>query len=337
LFIIGSYQNTADKFSASVESIEKLVEIGNNLLYKVRAERPRPHLDRKIICSWNGLGLSGISKLATIQDAENKLEYLTIAKKLVDFIRTNLYDSENRKLLRACYGSDEGLSKLEKPVFGLLDDYAFLIKGLLDFYLASFDVSVLYWAKELQDIQDELFWDNHHGGYFYSEANAPNVVVRMKEDHDGAEPCGNSVACHNLIMLGAYFDDKEYKEKATKMGSFFQSINPMGYVLPEMLSAQLMADVGLTMLVVVGPNNDDSRKLLQVASDFYIPGLVSIFLKICSPHDLTRKSVQNFKMVQNKPTVYTCHNKRCNLPITDGDVLHQELSGIYLANKTSTN
>lgn len=181
LFVTGSIEKTADKFNSNQETIEKLLECVNSLLFNVRAERPRPHLDRKIICSWNGLALSGISKLATIQEAPNHLEYLRVAKKLVDFARNNLYDSEQQKLYRACYGEQEGISKLEKPVYGLLDDYAFLIKGLIDYYVASLDVGILYWAKELQDIQDKLFWDKNDGSYFYSEANAPNVVVRMKE------------------------------------------------------------------------------------------------------------------------------------------------------------
>lgn len=64
---------------------------------------------------------------------------------------------------------------------GFLDDYAFLIKGLLDYYKASLDGSALRWAKELQEIQDTLFWDTEHGAYFYSKANSPNVVVRLKD------------------------------------------------------------------------------------------------------------------------------------------------------------
>lgn len=66
-----------------------------------------------------------------------------------------------------------------------MDDYAFLIKGLLDFYLATLDMDALKWAKELQDTQDRLFWDNNNGGYFYSQENSANVILRLKEDHDG--------------------------------------------------------------------------------------------------------------------------------------------------------
>jgi uncharacterized protein YyaL (SSP411 family) len=181
LFVTGSVEKTADKFNSNQDTIEKLLETANALLFNVRADRPRPHLDRKLICSWNGLALSGISKLATITEAPNREEYLTVAKKLIDFIRSYLYNPEQQKLYRTCYGADEGISMSEKPVYGLLDDYSFLIKGLIDYYVASLDIGILYWAKELQDIQDNLFWDKNDGSYFYSEANAKNVVVRMKE------------------------------------------------------------------------------------------------------------------------------------------------------------
>lgn len=71
-------------------------------------------------------------------------------------------------------------------------------------------------------------------------------------DHDGAEPAGNSVAAQNLILLGAYFEDQNFKSKATGLTQYFSNVSPMGYVLPEMLSAFLLEEIGLYMFVVVG-------------------------------------------------------------------------------------
>lgn len=140
----------------------------------------------------------------------------------------------------------------EQPVEGFLDDYSFLIKGLIDYYVASLDVDGLKWAKDLQDTQDRLFWDSEQGGYFYSQANASNVIVRLKEDHDGAEPCANSVAVKNLSLISAYFHDKSYKERACKLLQFFSTTTPFGYALPEMFSAQMMRVDSLAMMVIVG-------------------------------------------------------------------------------------
>lgn len=140
----------------------------------------------------------------------------------------------------------------ERPIEGFLDDYSFLIKGLIDFYMASLDTDALRWAKDLQDTQDRLFSDEEQGGYFYSQANSSNVIVRLKEDHDGAEPCGNSVAARNLPLISAYFHDKSYKARSNKLFEFFSSTTPFGYALPEMFSAQLMRADSLAMMVVVG-------------------------------------------------------------------------------------
>lgn len=118
--------------------------------------------------------------------------------------------------------------------------------------MATVDVDALKFAKDLQDTQDRLFWDNQHGGYFYSQANSANVVVRLKEDHDGAEPCGNSVAARNLLYISAYFHDKSYKERACKLLQFFSSTTPFGYALPEMFSAQVLLADSLAMMVIVG-------------------------------------------------------------------------------------
>lgn len=354
LIIFDDVDEIAEKFSINEDELTNIVEIGNSILHGVRETRPRPHLDRKIITAWNGLVLSGISKLACVNDAPNRDEYLKVASKLIEFLKANSFDTTSRKLLRAVYGEgddNETTAKTDKPIYGFLDDYAFLIKGLIDYYVATLDTSALHWAKELQELQNEYFWDAENGGYFYSEAGAADVIVRMKEDHDGAEPAGNSVAAQNLILLGAYFDDKGFKEKASRLGQYFSNVSPMGYSLPEMLSALLAEDVGLHMMVAVGescrllthsnakfmhvnfisgPNEDETKKFMSVVKDFYVPGLITIPYALDKPDDVTRKSAQQFKMIRNLPTAYCCHNRSCNLPITDPKVLADEFASKYL-------
>lgn len=253
LYVRGSLEQTAEKYGLSTNEIAKILQMGNEILYAEREKRPRPHLDRKIITSWNGLLLIAISKIACISDNPLRKEYLETGKKLIQFVKDHLYDEDEKKLIRVCYGdNNEEEPTVGKPIYGFLDDYAFFIKGLIYFYLASFDISYLHWAKELQELQDKYFWDETNGGYFYSADSQPNVVVRMKEDHDGAEPAGNSVSVQNLILLGGYYEDKQFKEKATAIMNYYSNASPMGYVLPEMLSSLLLEETGLHMVVVVG-------------------------------------------------------------------------------------
>ncbi|XP_055637232.1 spermatogenesis-associated protein 20 isoform X2 [Toxorhynchites rutilus septentrionalis] len=319
LIVYGSVKETAVKFETTPEIVQRILDVGNEVLHEVRDKRPRPHLDTKIICAWNGLILSGLSQLACVKDAPNRDKYLEVAAKLVSFIRENLFDIQSRKLLRSCYGDEsDKATKLENPIHGFIDDYAFLVKGLIDYYRASLDESALRWAKELQEIQDDLFWDQSCGAYFYSEANSPNVAVRLKEDHDGAEPCGNSVSAHNLLLLGDYFDDDSFREKAKKLFSYFSNVTPFGYVLPEMMSAMLLEEHGRDMLVVVGPDGPEAKSLTDAVRSFYIPGLVIIRLDPTKPNQrMGGKKVDSFRMIQDSPTAYLCRNKVCQLPLTE--------------------
>lgn len=192
------------------------------------------------------------------------------------------------------------------------------------------DKSALLWAKELQNTQDKLFWDTKNHGYFYSKENAANVIVRLKDDHDGAEPSGNSVSATNLLLLSEYFDDSSYKSTATKLFEFFSGTNPFGYVLPEMMSALLLFDSGLTNITVVGPDTDETIRMLDVARNFYVPGLVIVHSVPGNDQQLTKQSASQYQMVNDKATAYLCHDGTCEPPITSTATLSESLSRKYL-------
>ena len=90
---------------------------------------------------------------------------------------------------------------------GFADDYAFVIQGLLDLYEASFEVSWLQFAIELQETQDRLFFDKEGGGYFSGTGNDPSILLRLKENNDSAEPAASSVAALNLLRLAQFRHD----------------------------------------------------------------------------------------------------------------------------------
>lgn len=192
------------------------------------------------------------------------------------------------------------------------------------------DKSALLWAKDLQTTQDKLFWDTKNHGYFYSKADAVNVIVRLKDDHDGAEPCGNSVAAANLLLLSEYFDDDSYKSTATKLFKFFSGTDPFGYALPEMMSSLLLFDSGLTNITVVGPDTIETTKLIDAARDFYVPGLVIIHSVPGNETQLTKQSAAQYQMVDDRATAYLCHNGTCEPPITSAEKLTESLSRKYL-------
>ncbi|KAH8233535.1 hypothetical protein KR026_009558 [Drosophila bipectinata] len=355
LIVKGSDEETCSNFNLEAEPLEKLLNTANDILHVLRDQRPRPHLDTKIICAWNGLVLSGLSKLANCGTAMRQ-QYMKTAKDLLEFLRKEMYDSERKLLLRSCYGvavGDPMLEKNESEIEGFLDDYAFLIKGLLDYYKASLDLSALHWAKELQETQDKLFWDEQNGAYFFSKLDSPNVIVRLKDgmymnidiqyafsrfplstDHDGAEPCGNSVSARNLTLLSHYYDEDAYLQRAGKLLNFFADVAPFGHALPEMLSALLLHENGLDLVAVVGPDSDDTKRFVEICRKFYIPGMIILHVDPQHPDDASNQRVQKkFKMVNGKTTVYICHDRVCRMPVTDPAQLEQNLMANFFTER----
>ncbi|SPP74731.1 spermatogenesis-associated protein 20 [Drosophila guanche] len=336
LIVRGSDEDTCSNFDLLPAKLDKLLETANDILHVLRDQRPRPHLDTKIICAWNGLMLSGLSKLANCGTAKRE-EYMKAAKELLDFLRKEMYDPEQKLLLRSCYGvavGDPTLEKMDSQIDGFLDDYAFLIKGLLDYYKSSLDLSALRWAKELQETQDKLFWDEQNGAYFFSQQNAPNVIVRLKEGDDGAEPCGNSVAARNLTLLSHYYDEETYLQRATKLLNFFADVSPFGYALPEMLSALLLHENGLDLVAVVGPDSDDTNRFVEICRKFFIPGMIILHVDPLHPDDACNQRVQKkFKMVNGKTTVYICHDRVCRMPVTDPTQLEENLMANFFTER----
>ena len=174
-------------------------------LFDIRAKRVRPLLDTKILTAWNGLMIRGYADAARVL---KKPEYSQIGAKAADFALNNLVDKDGR-LFRTY---SDGKAKLN----GYLIDYACLIDGLIGLHRADGDQKWLDAAKRLQAKQDELFWDEKNGGYFYTSKDHETLLVRSKRVYDNAMPAGNSVAATNLIYLAKALKDDALKEKAHK-------------------------------------------------------------------------------------------------------------------------
>lgn len=328
LIVRNSMKDTCESFEISEENLKILLDTVNEILHKVRDKRPRPHLDTKIITSWNGLVLSGLAKLACCCDisVDKRNEYIQAARNLVAFLRKYSFDKDHNVLLRSVYGEEDTIANLQsETIHGFVDDYAFLIKGLLDYYKASLDFPALEWAKELQDIQNQHFLDEKDGGYFYSQADKPNIIIRLKENYDGAEPTGNSVSARNLVLLSHYFDIAEYKTMADKTFNSFAETEMFAYILPEMMSGLLLHEHGLDLVAVIGPDSEETTKFVNICRQFYIPGMIIVHVDPQSPSEFQKRANDKFKMINDKTTVYICHNKVCRLPVTDPEKLEDNL------------
>ncbi|XP_046422311.1 spermatogenesis-associated protein 20 isoform X1 [Neodiprion fabricii] len=324
LIVYGSLAETAEHFDLSFEDVNNYLQKAREILYQVRLKRPRPHLDDKIVTSWNGLIISGLSRAGF---ALNNKNYIEFAVKAAAFVERYLFDAENGLLLRSCYNGGGGIiTQTSVPINGFHGDYCFMVQGLLDLYEATLDTHWLEFAEKLQDIQDNLFWDPVAGGYFATTEEDRTAILRLKDDHDGAEPSSNSIACRNLLRLNAYLDHAEFNDKSSKiLIASRESLTRVPAALPELVSALLHYHDSMTQIYVVGKKDAaDTTLLLNVIREKFVPGRVLLLVDHQDPENiLFRKSkvILNMKSLNNRATVYVCHRHVCSLPVTEPDQL----------------
>lgn len=193
----------AERLEMSVDELKGKLEPIRQKLFDVRNKRVRPPLDSKILTSWNGLMIRGFADAGRILEQQ---EYLDAAAKAANFVLENLTD-ENQRLFRT---HTDGQSKLN----AYLVDYACLIDGLLALHRATGDAKWLDAAKSYQEKQDELFWDDVAGGYFYTSKDHEALLARSKKPTDSAVPAGNSVSAGNLMYLAKQLKNDDYRKRA---------------------------------------------------------------------------------------------------------------------------
>ena len=179
-----------------------------NKLLAVRNKRKAPHLDNKIIVSWNGLMIDAFAHAGKVFD---NAEYVKRARKAADFLLEHAID--NTGDLKRIYAG--GRAQLEAT----LEDYAYLVKGLITLWRAREDAALLEAAVSLMSRAQELFGDEA-GGYFYTQA-ADDVLLRIKSGDDGTLPNANAVMLNNLIDLSKVMKDTGYRDKAAQMAEYF--------------------------------------------------------------------------------------------------------------------
>ncbi len=307
---------TAQRFKKSEEEITRSLAQSREKLFAIRAKRPRPHLDDKIIAAWNGLMISAYARAAQVLDDPR---YFEIAARAATFVRRNLYDSSGKILYRNYRG---GRSDIE----GFADDYAFVIQGLLDLYEASFDVEWLKVAVELQETQDRLFFSEKDGGYFSTSGKDKSVFLRMKDDNDGAEPAASSVAALNLLRLSQFRDDQRMAERGRKtIDAFATTLSHFPSAMPQMLVALDYSLSKPRQIVIAGKKDaPETKGLLKEVRRHFLPK-TSLLLADGSDGQKylgeKNEAIRAMSMMEDKPTAYVCENFTCKAPVTDAKQL----------------
>jgi uncharacterized protein YyaL (SSP411 family) len=294
-------------------------------MFKARLDRPRPYRDDKILTAWNGLTIAAFARLARFfrglgGDGRAGAEpYLEAARRAAAFIREQMWNARSGTLLRRYR---DGHAEIE----GYAEDYAYLIAGLLELFQADPAPMWLEWAIALQRRQDELFWDEAAGGWFSTTGKDPNVLLRMKEDYDGAEPTASSVSVLNLLVLSHLVSDPDWTDRIERTLRLFGTrLEQMGRGVPMMAAALSAYTAGLKQIVIVEGAGDDS--LDRAVAMNYLP--FSIQLRVTGEGQRALAGSLPFldamRPVDGVTAAYVCRDFACHQPVTTVDALNQEL------------
>jgi len=319
IYQLHSIEEAVVHFDSNKEKVIYILSSSKNKLASKRRERPYPHLDDKILTSWNGLMISAFSNAYKILRDE---KYLIAAERSAEFVLSKMYDRKNFILFRRYR---DGETKFE----GGLEDYAFFIFGLIDLYEASFKIRWINLAIELTGIQINLFYDNIHHGFFDSNGNDNTILIRTKEWIDNAEPSGNSVAILNLLRLAQITNNKKWEEIENKsLYSFSNLLNKHPDAMVNMLGAIDFSITKPKQIIIVGSINDPlTNKILKLIHNHYIPNKILLLIDISEKDEYENlfPYANNYIQRDNITTVYICENFNCNLPTSDIDVIEKLL------------
>jgi uncharacterized protein len=282
-------------------------------LRDARAGRPRPHLDDKIVTAWNGLMISAFARGAQVL---GEASYAAVAVKAAEFLQRELFDAGRGILYRSFR---DGRSAVE----GFAEDYAFLVQGLIDLYEATFDVRWLAWAEQLHETMDALFWDEAQGGYFSSSAGDRNLVLRLKDDYDGAEPTAGSVAAMNLFRLSAISArGGELRQRAMRTITALRGQwEKAPHALPQLLCAMELALEPPRQVVIAG--NPQSAEFRALATVLQERAGARRSLLAADGGEGQRWLVErapwlaDMKPLNSRATAYVCEHFTCRPPVTD--------------------
>jgi uncharacterized protein YyaL (SSP411 family) len=271
-----------------------------------REKRPRPFRDEKILTDWNGLMIAALSMSgATLGEPS----YCKAAARAADFMLSAMQKNGKWRLFHRIKDS-------EVLTNAFLDDYAFLTFGLLELHQATFDEKYLAVAIHIAETAIAEFSDAGQGGFFFTRENAPDVIVRQKQIHDGAMPSGNSVMALNLLRLGHMTGRRDFEETGLKaIGVLMNAVKEHPLAFTSLLSAIDFAIGPAFELVISGmigePDTEEMIKIVR--GGFYPRGAVML--------STSRPDAKG-------ATAYLCINKACEEPIQTSKELAERLKSV---------
>jgi uncharacterized protein YyaL (SSP411 family) len=325
LYVAESVHDIAIRTKRSEAEVTDILARARAALFAARQRRPRPHLDDKVLTAWNGLMIAAFARGARVlAGLAGATDFLTAAERAAGFIRTTLWNQQSRQLLRRYRGGEAGIA-------GYAEDYAFLIFGLLELFQADGDPAWLKWATELQAVQDERFWDPADGGWFSTTGDDPTVLLRLKEEYDGAEPSAGAISVLNLLTLSHLTPSDDWHAKAERiLARLGPRIGAAARAVPMMLCALSARHAGLSQIVIVGQR--DSAQTLDLERELaahYLPFAIHVPVTPGPAQDALGARLDFIRGMTSGAgaAAYVCQNFTCRQPVTQRQELRKLLNG----------
>ncbi len=293
----------ASQLEKPLTEVFDIIRQAKKKLFTLRSQRPAPHRDEKILTAWNGLMIHGMARCGRLL---KQPQYVESALRAARFLKQQVWRPHS---LNACH--KDGRSYLA----AYLDDYAFLMQGLIELLQCRWDDELYHWLLELADTLIEQFEDSESGGFFFTGHQHETLIQRIKSFSDDAIPAGNAIACQSLLLLGALSGRADYThcvERALK--SAWQAINQTPVSHCAMVSA-LAQYLQQPTILVIRSQPDDDAACQQLFHHHYLPNTAcfSIPASQTPPGDLAAKSARQ------TTCAYVCTGQQCDTTLNSLD------------------
>lgn len=230
-----------------------------------RATRVRPHRDDKILASWNGMMLGALARMAAVTGSDI---FLQAALRNARFIQAQLWDAASATLHNRWR---EG----ERDHAQLLEAYANVAEGLVDLYQATLDPEWLALSVDIANAMLIRFHDADEGGFWQSDGADPALILRIKDDYDGAEPSGNSVAAMACLKLARVTGDSRFDSAASKtLRLLADRLQGVPQAVPQLLRVLDFHLADPVRVVIPTTNRDLRASQIRAAHNAYNPSRV---------------------------------------------------------------
>lgn len=289
-----------DERNISLEELQRIIQKGKKILLRKREERIRPQTDDKILLGWNALMNTALSKAFA---ATGNRFFKQVAIDNMNFLLSKFLKNSTGEYFHSWKNN---IAK--QPAF--VDDYAFLIQALIKLQEVTGDTNYLEKARKITEHVLDNFSDSKTDFFFYTNATQSDVVVRKKEVYDGAQPSGNAVMADNLLRLGLYFDNSDWKEKSLRMiSSLGNAIIRYPTSFGSWACSLLEISTGINEVVVI--SGEPQRILNQIIKE-YIPHKIIM----AATEGSNSFPLLSGKEKHSKIALYLCRNYTCENPVS---------------------